>query len=186
MMTAVTPQILSASIVNLGHLRSGDVGYLDYVPTLTRGKLTTQGTWLLRRMLVDGVRFSIVGFALGSAGFDHGDPTTALKPSRTLTEVPNRAYPSTPGTFSLTESQQMVAGPALACTCHVPLGNETNFVVGCVGLWAEIDYSPTEGEEENQYMFAIANTPMHTRINGQGMVLNVIIALGPETPFNAP
>lgn len=116
-----------------------------------------------------GKSFQVVGFALGNAGHDPLDPTTALAPDP-----------------SLEDCQAVVFGPkALAgftyandsCPvfeCLLDFG-EAVTLFSSVCLLAQIVYSPIPGDPElnDTFLFAVANFPQRPKTDVEQLVLRI-------------
>jgi hypothetical protein len=131
--------------------------------------ITDEGRRRTAEMWTTGKGFQIVGFALGNAGHDPEDATTALAPD-----------PSQEECLSVVFGPKTIAGFTYAndfCPvwdCFLDFG-EAVTLFSSVCLIAQITTSPVPGDLElnTQFLYAVANFPQRPKFDTEQLTLRV-------------
>jgi hypothetical protein len=115
----------------------------------------------IAEMETTGKNFKVVGFQLGNAGHDPLDPTTALAPDPSATEVASSVFgPKEVASFTYANDSCPV------WECVVEPGEGVT-LYSSIGLLAQILSSPVPGDAEvdTTFLFALAHLPQRAKLD---------------------
>jgi len=122
-------------------------------------EVTSRARYLVARGSMDGTGIHAVKFSIGLGGYDPFDYKTAVPVNPDSTNLDFPLPFSTPdGLKAVTEYEQ--PNQLSGCTYCVVSAAEGNDLLGEVGIWAEIVYSPFTHEVGDVFLAAIAHFPL--------------------------
>lgn len=157
---------------NLGCLGYGGLGSSlpsGNIVTDIEARVTLQARQYVARSIVDGTSFRIVEMALGSGGYDVGDPTQGLVVDPTVTALDNEIFRKPIDQVELPTS---LASRAFVCRFSA---DSFQGGVGEIGLFAEIESSPILSEVGTKFLFALAHMGLNTKTHHHATSYRVII-----------
>lgn len=122
-------------------------------------------------MLDVGRAFTVTGFVTGEGGHDTGDPSTALTPDPSNTNLPIQTF----GPKSVT-SKGLTSPFCVEYVCDLDLleavGNLSN-----IGLLATVTFSPIVSDPlvGTTFLFAIGNFPLHVKTDAETIEIRVTV-----------
>lgn len=131
--------------------------------------LTDQARQRTAESWATGKSFQVVGFALGNAGHDPSDPTTALAPDPTETVCQSVVFgPKALAGFTYANDTCPVF------ECFLDFG-EAVTLFSSVCLIAQIVYSPIPADPElnDTFLFAVANFPQRPKSDTETLTISV-------------
>jgi len=144
-------------------------------PGAVLASLTDGGRNLLARMLVEGLAFRLVGFRVGSGGFNPSAPASPLPIDPALTELLNPFFPllsAAPEPIDKYEYANAYA-PAFLCRCAAA---EAVTTIGEWGVYAEITASPlVPAEVGDRHLFAVCHRPMVGKTLNDVLVWRLVV-----------
>jgi len=126
----------------------------------------------LARSITDGTSLRITEYAVGTAGYDTGNPLTATLADPTATALISEVYRDT---IDLVETATL-DGTAKSFVARIAR-NELAAGIGEIALFAEILSSPFPFEIGSKFMFAVAHQPLNVKTLNHVVSYRVIIAL---------
>jgi hypothetical protein len=134
-------------------------------------ELTTEGRKRFADMTVNGRSFIIEEFETGEGGHDPMNPSVALTPDVSVTELPLLTF-GPKGIYSKTLPTNFTAQLVCKLTATEAVGTLSN-----IGLLARINYSPIPLDPlvNTKFLFAIANLPMQNKLAGETRDFNLVI-----------
>lgn len=126
----------------------------------------------LARSVVDGTSFKITEYAVGTSGYDVGNPLSATLVDPNATSLTSEVYRDT---IDLVETATL-DGTAKSFVGRISR-DELAAGIGEIALFAEILSSPFPSEVGTKFMFAVAHQPLNVKTSSHVVSYRVIIAL---------
>lgn len=151
---------------------SGTVGPGGISVSTISATVTDIARQYMARSLTDGTSFRITQYAVGTAGYDSGNPLTATLVDPTATGLISEVYRDT---IDLVETATL-DGTAKSFVARIGR-DELAAGIGEIALFAEILNSPFLFEIGTKFMFAVAHQPLNVKTFSHVVSYRVIIAL---------
>lgn len=156
----------------IGISSSGTVGPGGRTVSSISATVTNRAREYLARSIVDGTSFRITEYAVGTAGYDVGNPLSATLVDPNATSLISEVYRDT---LDLVETATL-DGTAKSFVARISR-DELAAGIGEIALYAEILNSPFLPEIGTKFMFAVAHQPLNTKTFSHVVSYRVIIAL---------
>mgnify|MGYP000232597477 CR=1 FL=1 len=144
------------------------------VPNTVLVALTDVGAILIARRLVEGLGFKIVGFRVGSTGYDPNDPTQAAPLNPADTALGNTVFPTHLLPPEAIDRYESPNDYGISFLCRVASG-EAISGIGEIGIFAQITSSPLNPSEVGTYvLFAHAHRPLFGKTTNDVMVWRMV------------
>lgn len=133
--------------------------------------VTDIGRQRLATMLATGKAFHVNLFEVGAAGHDTLDPTQALTPDPSSTNVASSVFGPEPIDTSFLSSQFC---PEFVCRLEA---NEAVAPISSIGLIGTVVYSPTPGDPDVgvAFLFALGNFPLRVKTDAEDLEFRITV-----------
>jgi hypothetical protein len=136
--------------------------------------ITDAGRNAFARAMAGEIAFRIVGFAVGRGGYDMSNPVKVESIDPSDVTLIDHIFPASNGIKAITGFEKPYP-KTLVVNCRLAQ-SEAWAGLGELGLWAEILHAPaTPSEVGDQFLFAIAHSPLVTKTNRQIILNRVVI-----------
>jgi len=124
--------------------------------------LTDIGRQSLNRMPVEIFRIGVFSFAVGTGGYDPGDPLVATQPDQFAVELENKVFPVGMGAYEPVDRVERPNETGISFLCRIET-DEALVGLGELGIFAQILQSPVPEEVGTWFMFGLMHFPMECK-----------------------
>jgi hypothetical protein len=143
--------------------------------------LTDQALQLMARAFNGELAYKLVGFSVGTFGYNTSDPTQVLPIDPLDLSLREQVYPAATGSTPF-ESIEQNTPRTLILNCRLPsnpVPSNADYGLGEVGIWAQVTWSTNPPPNANDvFLAAIAHMPIRCKTRRDVMLFRVVLSLG--------
>ena len=139
--------------------------------------ITDKGRNLSTRVPIEGLSFSLKGWALGRGGYQDINPVLVSPIVSANTSLDDQIYPLVGFNIFSSTDFEFPSPRTVSCACRIYMDNvDACYGIGEIGVWSIINNSPLNPIENGEIdLFAIAHLPIQSITRNTAKIMRIIL-----------